>query len=89
MAIELKQSALVGGQYKRLVGLVKQSLYKTMGNVNLLWKCLQEVILETAITLNNRPLGYVEDDVELPVFTPNALLFGQPNELTEIDPKDI
>ena len=78
-----------GGQYERLVGLVKQSLYKTIGNGNCFWKELQEVVLETEITLNNRPLGYVEGDVELPVLTPNALLFGQPNVLPEMDPKEI
>ena len=65
-----------GGQFERLVGLMKQSLYKTIGNGNLLWKELQEVILDVEITLNNRPLGYVEDDFEQPVLTPNALLFG-------------
>ena len=32
---------------------------------------------------------YVEDDVELPVLTFNALLFGQPNVLPEMDPKEI
>ena len=75
-----------GGQFERLVGLVKQSLYKTIGNGNLLWKELQEVILDIEIALNNRPLSYVEEDVQLPMLTPNALLFGQPNLLPEMDP---
>ena len=46
-----------GGQFERLVGLVKQSLYKTIRNGNLLWKELQEVIIDIEIALNNRPLS--------------------------------
>ena len=78
-----------GGQFERLVGLLKQSLHNTIGNGNLQWKELQEVILDDEITLNNRPLGYMEDDVELPVLTPNSLLFGQPNIFPEMDPSGI
>ena len=75
-----------GGQFERLVGLVKQSLYKTIGNGNLLRNELQEVILDNEIALNNRPLSYVEEDVQFPMLTPNVLLFGQPNLLPEMDP---
>ena len=75
-----------GGQFERRVGLVKQSLYKTIGNGNLLWKELQEVILDIETALNNRPLSYVEEDVQLPMLTPNVLLFGQPNLLPEMGP---
>ena len=35
------------------------------------------------VTLNNRPLSYVEDDIQLPILTPNLLQFGQPNLLPE------
>ena len=77
MAIQLKQSPL------------KHSLYKTIRNGNLQWKELQEVILDVEITLNNRPLGYMEDDVELPVLTPNSLLIGQSNSLPEMNPSGI
>ena len=78
-----------GGQFERLVALLKQSPYKTIGNGNLQRTELQEVILDVEITLNNRPLGYMEDNVELPVLTPNSLLFGQPNILPEMDPSGI
>lgn len=30
--------------------------------------------------LNNRPLGYVEDDNQMPVLIPSLMLFGQPNQ---------
>ena len=39
--------------------------------------------MESAI--NNRPLTYVEDDEQLPVLTPNVMLFGVPNIIPETD----
>ena len=42
------------------------------------WEELEEVLLDVEVTLNNRPLTYVEDDVELPVITPNTLIHGFP-----------
>ena len=51
----------------------------------LTWAELQDVILDVEVTLNNRPLSYVEDDLQLPVLTPNSLLFGQPNPLPELE----
>ena len=35
------------------------------------------------IALNNRPLSYVEEDVQVPLLTPNILQFGRPNLLPE------
>jgi hypothetical protein len=40
--------------------------------------------LDVEVALNNRPLSYVEDDLQLPVLTPNALQFCQPNVLPEL-----
>ena len=74
-----------GGQFERMVGLVKRALYKSVGRANLAWGELEEVILDVEIALNNRPLTYVEDDVQLPVLTLNAMMFGQPNLLPEED----
>ena len=74
-----------GGQFERMVGLVKGALHKSTGRALLRWSELEEVILEVEVTLNNRPLGYVEDDVQLPTLTPNVMLFGQPNLLPEED----
>ena len=42
------------------------------------------VLLDVEVALNNQPLSYLEDDIQLPTLTPNALLFGQPNTLPEI-----
>jgi transposase len=49
-----------GGQFERMVGLVKRALYKSIGRANLRWGELEEVILDVEIAVNNRPLGYVE-----------------------------
>ena len=56
---------------------MKQSLYKVIGGSNLKWKELVEVVLDVEISLNNRPLTYVEDDVELSVLTPNLMITGE------------
>ena len=37
--------------------------------------------------LNNRPLIYTEDDIQIPVLIPNTLLYGQPIMIPE-DRKD-
>ena len=66
-------------------GTSRSCLYKSAGNKLLTWSELQDVLLDVEVALNNRPLSYVEDDVQLPVLTPNALLFGRPNQLPEED----
>ena len=69
-----------------MVGVVKRSLEKTIGNGFLTWTELEEVILDVEVAVNNRPLSYVEDDVQVLILTPNSLLFGQPNVLPELEP---
>ena len=41
------------------------------------------MLLGVDVTLNNRPLCYVEDDVQLPVLTPSTMMFGQPKLIPE------
>lgn len=72
-----------GGQFERLVGVVKQAFYKSVGRASLTWNELEEVILDVEVAVNNRPLSYVEDDVQLPVLTPNIMMYSQPNLLPE------
>ena len=51
-------------QFERMVGIVKGSLYKTIGNGFLTcWTELEEVVLDVEVAVNNRPLGYTQDDV--------------------------
>ena len=78
-----------GGQFERIVGLVKQALYKTGGSTSLTWNMLQNLLLDVEVALNNRPLSYVEDDPQLPVLTPNSLMFHRPNHIPTPDYQDI
>ena len=78
-----------GGQFERMIGLVKSALNKTIGNGILRWNELQEVLVDVEITLNNRPLSYLEDDVQFPLLSPNSLLFLKSNLLPELQPHRI
>lgn len=46
---------------------------------------LEEVVLDVEVAVHNRPLSYVEDNVELPVLTPVTMIYGQSNLLPEED----
>ncbi|XP_068720014.1 uncharacterized protein [Montipora capricornis] len=75
-----------GGQFERLIGLMKSAFYKTVGQGILNWEELSEVILDIEVTMNNRPLCYQEEDVQLPTLTPNTMLFLKSNILPELQP---
>ena len=53
------------GQFERMIGLVKQAFNKSVGKGTLTLRELQDVLLDMEVTLNNRPLSYVEEDVQL------------------------
>ena len=55
----------MGGQFERLVGLTKNSMYKSIGSNVFAWNEFEEVLLDIELTLSNRPLIYVEDDVQV------------------------
>ena len=82
----LSRAAWWDGQFERLIGLVKTALNKTIGRGLLTWAELCEVVLDVEIALNNRPLCYLEDDIQLPVLTPNSLLLLRSNQLQELEP---
>ncbi|XP_068750785.1 uncharacterized protein [Montipora capricornis] len=67
-----------------MVGLVKSALNKTVGNSLLTWAELEEILLDVEVKLNNRPLSYADEDVQLPLLTPNSLMSAQPNKLPEL-----
>ena len=62
-------------QFERMVGLMKNALHKTVRNGLLSWKELEEVLLDIDVCLNDRPLSYVENDLQFPILTPNTLMF--------------
>ena len=42
-----------GGQFERMVGLTKQTLYKTIGSSTLTWAEYVDVLLDIELVLNN------------------------------------
>ena len=78
-----------GGQFEQLIRLMKSAFYKTVGQGQLSWEELGEVILDVEVTLNNRPLCYQEEDVQLPTLTPNTFLFLNTNILPELQPHQL
>ena len=92
--LNLSKAPWWGEQSERIIGLTKQAMYKVIGNAKLKLNELEEILLNMEITLNNRLLSYVEDDVQLPLLTPNMMLLGQKNalleqEVTRIKDKDL
>ena len=73
-----------GGQFERLIGVMKGAFYKTVGQGQLSWDELSGVLLDVEIVLNNRPLSYAEDDIKLPTLTANDLFFIESNILPEL-----
>ena len=49
-----------GGQFERLIGVVKNAMRKVIGKGILSWNELGEVLLDVEIQVNRRPLSYVE-----------------------------
>ena len=64
-------------------------MYKTIGKNSLTWYELEEVLMDIEITLNNRPLSYVEDDIQMPVLTPNTMRHGIAISVLEEDVSSI
>ncbi len=85
----LSRASWWGGMFERMVGIVKSALYKAIGAAKLTFKEMQEVLLDVQIVVNNRPLSYCEDDIQLPVLTPNTLIFGKANYVPEEQPSEI
>ena len=46
-------------------------------------------MLDVEVALNNRPLSYLEEDIQLPVLTPNAMLHINPSYLPELQPHHV
>ena len=88
VAVQPTQSA----QGRRIVWEVnwasEKSLFKVIGGAELKFSELEEVILDVEVALNNRPLSYVEDDLQFPVLT-LSVMFGKNNLLPTEEPNQI
>ena len=56
-----------GGEFELLISLIKASLYRTIGKAQLTWAELEEILLDIEIILNNRPLTYIEKEIDCPI----------------------
>lgn len=75
-----------GGQFEHLIGSMKAAFYKTVGHGLLSWGEVSIVILDNEVTMNNRLLCYVEEEVQFPTLAPNTMLFLNSNILPELQP---
>ena len=66
-----------GDQFEQLIGLIKASLYRTIGKAQLTLAELDEVLLNIEIILKNRPSTYIEEEIGYPILTPNSLILGR------------
>ena len=46
---------------------------------------MEEVVLDVEVAMNNRPLSYLEEDIQAPVLTPNSMLQINPSCLPELE----
>ena len=72
-----------------MINLVKNALYKTVGKWKLEWHELADVLTDIETTLNNRPLTYMEEDIDFPVLIPNSLVLGRQLIIPNEDPENI
>ena len=66
-----------GGFYERLVGSVKRTLRKVLGNARLNYQELETVLIEIEGNLNNRPMTYEYEELGEETLTPAHLLYGR------------
>ena len=54
-----------------------------MGRRSLRWSELEEVLLDVEINMNNRPLTYIEEDIQRPILTPNSMILGRDTKMVD------
>ena len=70
-----------GVKFERLIGVFKSAFYKAVGNGTLSWNELSELVLDVEVTINGRPLSYLEEDIKMLVLTPSSMLYLRPDQL--------
>ena len=72
-----------GSFFKRLIVITKNALSKAFGRALLTFQELEEILLDIACFMNNRPLAYLDEKFEQKVITPNILIHGDPTTFLE------
>ena len=52
-------------------------MYRPIRKTQLTWAELEEVLLDIEIILNNRPLTYIQEEIDYLILTPNSLILGR------------
>ena len=70
---------LMSGYYKKLVGLVKQSLHKSLQKLYLTYEQLLTLVTEVEAIINTRPLTYIGGDFDsgISIYTADFLSLNQ------------
>lgn len=78
LKFNLSRAPWWGGQFERLIGVVKSALYEVIDGATFIWDELCDVILDVEIQINRRP-----------TLTPNTFLFQRTSDLPESEPRRI
>ncbi|MEO0900444.1 MAG: hypothetical protein AAFY71_28805, partial [Bacteroidota bacterium] len=71
-------AAWYGAAWERLIRVVKQCLYKTLGRTTPRFSEFITLLSDVQKVVNNRPLTYRSEENELNILTPNHFLVGRP-----------
>ena len=88
------QASRFGGVHKRLIGVCKSAIKKTLGKALITYDEMLTIVKQMQQIMNNRPLTYMSADPnELKPITPNHLIYGHelsmiPTEVIETDTFD-
>ena len=63
-------------------------MYRTIGKAQLTWAQLEEVLLDIEIILTNKPLTYIEEEIDCPILTPYSLILGRDVNFPDAAPHD-
>ena len=78
-----------GGHYERLIGIFKSIFRRIVGKGLLGFAQLKDLVIDIEMVMNNRPLTYMEDEVEQVVLTPNSFLHGGARLPVDLEPHQI
>ena len=62
-------------------------MYRTIGKAQLTWAELGEILLDIEIILN-RPLTYIEEEIDYPILTLNSLILGRDVNFSDATPHE-